>query len=221
MADKSPSKPRERQAGSLPHGNIYKHSRGKLPHWEREGGRYFVTFRLADSLPPEVREQIEAERLDIIRTAEHLGRELSDSEEVQLLRLHSEKVEKFLHAGSGACYLRDDRCAKIVADAVGHFDGKRYDLHAWCVMPNHVHVVFAAKPGHSLSSIMHSWKSFTANQCNKVLDRTGAFWMDESFDRLIRDDSEFDRFVTYALNNPVKAGLKSWRWVGQGKERQE
>ena len=209
-------RPDNEQTSSLPHGPIHKHNRGKLPHWEREGGTYFVTFRLADSLPVTARAVIEAERRDIVQTASHLGRELSVSELRRLDRLHSEKIEELLHAGHGQCHLQDDRCAEVVANALKHFDGKRYVLHAWCIMPNHVHVVFSAASGHSLSSIMHSWKSFTANQCNRLLDRRGSFWMDESFDRLIRDEAEFEQRVHYTLENPVKAGLKEWKWLGRG-----
>lgn len=228
----------KRQAGSLPHsrrqaasvpgrrravlprskGPLHIHSRGKLPHWERDGGTYFVTYRLADSLPEKVRKAIQAEREDIVRTAEHMGRELSESERERLERLHTEKIEDLLHSGYGACHLKDDRCAKIVADAFAHFEGKRYAIHAWCVMPNHVHVVFSAMPGHGLSQIMHSWKSFTASQCNKLLGRTGPFWMDESFDRLIRDEFELNKRIAYTLNNPAKAGLKDWKWSGRGRE---
>lgn len=82
-------------------------------------------------------------------------------------------------------------------------------------MPNHVHAVFKARAGFSLRRILHGWKSFTANQCNKILGRTGPFWMEESYDRLIRDEDELRRFVNYTLENPAKAGLVSWKWVGR------
>ena len=188
--------------------------RGRLPHWERKNGTYFVTWRLADALPEEARNRILHERDDIVREAEQQGRELTDAEKMRLTRLHTERIEEWLNAGHGACHLNDARCAKIVADALQHFDGQRYDLHAWCVMPNHVHVVFQTIGEHSLHEILHSWKSFTANQCNKVLGRTGVFWMDESFDRLIRNAAEHEKYVAYTLNNPVEAGLKNWEWVG-------
>lgn len=190
------------------------HKRGRLPHWERKNGTYFVTWRLADSLPKEAREKIRHEREEIVREAERQSRELNDDEKLRLTRLHTERIEEWLNAGHGACHLNDARCAKIVADALSYFDGERYDLHAWCVMPNHVHVVFQVKGEHSLHEILHSWKSFTANECNKVLGRAGAFWMDESFDRLIRNDAEHEKYVAYTLNNPVVVGLENWEWVG-------
>jgi REP element-mobilizing transposase RayT len=195
-------------------GSIHIHSRGRLPHWEREGAHYFVTFRLADALPEAARIAIQTEREDIVRTAKHLGRPLSESEQLRLERLHTERVEEMLHAGAGSCVLRDDRCASIVAECIGYFDGVRYDLFAWCVMPNHVHAVFRAREGFALGRILHTWKSFSANECNKVLGRKGPFWMEESFDRLIRDQREFEHRVAYTLDNPVQAGLRNWTWVG-------
>ncbi|MCZ7605514.1 MAG: DHHA1 domain-containing protein [Planctomycetota bacterium] len=118
------------------------------------------------------------------------------------------------NAGYGECWLKDERCARIVANALQHFDGERYELHAWCVMPNHVHVVFKPAAGHGLSDILHSWKSFTAKECNKVLGRKGAFWMDEYYDRLIRDEAEWRGKIAYTMNNPSAAGLTDWKWVG-------
>jgi len=192
-------------------------SRGRLPHWERDGATYFVTWRLADSLPEKARLEITHARDAILAKAERLERELTESEKDQLCALHTEKIEDWLNAGYGECSLTDERCASIVADTLLKFDGERYDLAAWCVMPNHVHVVFSAREGHSLASILHSWKSYTAKACNKVLGRTGSFWMEESFDRLVRDESEFLRFMDYTLRNPEVAGLEDWAWVGRGR----
>ncbi|MBK8205659.1 MAG: transposase [Planctomycetes bacterium] len=188
--------------------------RGRLPHWEKDCGFYFVTWRLADSLPVSVREQIEAEREDIVRTARQLNRELSDGEKDRLAALHTEKIEAYLNAGHGECHMKNAECAEVVIETLKKFDGERYELHAWCVMPNHVHVVFQARAGHGLSEIMHSWKSFAAKACNRALGRTGTFWMDESFDRLIRDEDEYRRYVAYTLDNPTVAGLQGWKWVG-------
>ncbi|MCG3184433.1 MAG: hypothetical protein ICCCNLDF_02553 [Planctomycetes bacterium] len=199
-------------AEAVPTG-VEKRQGAYLPHWETKGGVYFVTFRLADSLPAEVREQIVAEREDIVRTADQMGRPLSDSERDRLLALHTDKIDKWLAQGHGACHLKDERCAKVVSDALKHFDGDRYQLAAWCVMPNHVHVVFKALGDHGLADILHSWKSFTAKECNRLLGRKGEFWMPESFDRLVRNGPELRRFVDYTLQNPQAAGLKDWKWV--------
>ncbi|MCC6465092.1 MAG: transposase [Planctomycetes bacterium] len=192
--------------------------RGRLPHWERESGTYFVTWRLHDSLPQEVLQQLLLERDELARAATRQDSALTAPEQSRLLEFHTERMDTLLNAGLGACHLRDERCAQLVRDALLKFDGERYDLYAWCVMPNHVHVVFSARSGHALADLLHSWKSYTAKACNKVLGRSGAFWMDESFDRLVRDEDEFRRFVAYTLANPASARLGNWPWVGTGAE---
>ncbi len=188
-------------------------SRGKLPHWEVEGGAYFVTFRLADSLPQSVLESIEFERQDIFKTAQQQRRELTTAELKRLDQLFSERIDQYLDSGSGACHLGRPEIADLVAGALRHFDGERYWLEAWCVMPNHVHVVFKTFPGQFLNRILHSWKSFTATQANRILGLTGAFWQREYYDRLVRNAEERNRFVRYVADNPARANLRNWRWV--------
>ena len=126
--------------------------------------------------------------------------------------------------------MNDDRVAAVVANALLHFNGSRYSLAAWCVMPNHVHVVvqpFAGNTGGrpvplaELPDILHSWKSFTAKEANKLLRRSGEFWQTESYDHLIRNEADFRHAVRYVLDNPIKAGIKNWKWVGRGKEWHE
>jgi len=185
-----------------------------LPHWTTEGATYAVTFRLADSLPQKVLESWLSERENIVKTAQQRGRPLSEQEEKRLQRLHSEKVERYLDAGHGACWMKDERIAEIVAKALKHFDGDRYDLLAWCVMPNHVHMVVRSRPENELPDILHSWKSFSAKEANKVLGRRGEFWQPEYYDHLIRDEKDFAHSMEYVLSNPEAAGLKGWKWVG-------
>ncbi len=113
--------------------------------------------------------------------------------------------------------MNNPEVAHLVANAVKYFDGQRYSVGAWVIMPNHVHVVLWPHPGHTLSEILHSWKSFTSKEANKLLHRKGeTFWQAESFDHIIRDDDERERLVHYVENNPVKAGLCAqtgdWNW---------
>lgn len=183
-----------------------------LPHWTKEGGTYAVTFRLADSLPESVLREIRAERARTIERAESMGRPMSQGELNRLEELCSERVEAFLDAGHGECHLRDPRIASLVRGALSFFDAERYVIHAWTVMPNHVHAVFT--PVVSLPSIMKSWKGFTSKEANKVLGRRGQFWQHESYDRLIRGEAEFVRQSRYVLQNPESAGLLAWPWVG-------
>jgi len=185
-----------------------------LPHWSQEGAVYFVTFRLADSLPRSVVETWVAEREMIVREAEAGNAPLTKAEQDMLKTLFSEKVEAYLDQGCGVCWMEDNRIAKIVQDALLHFHGQRYVLFAWCVMPNHVHVVFRPEPGYNLSDILHSWKSFTAKKANKLLNRTGSFWQAEYYDHIIRDQKEFDGRVEYTYYNPDKSGMETWQWRG-------
>jgi REP element-mobilizing transposase RayT len=187
--------------------------RGRLPHWETEGGTYFVTFRLADSLPVSVLQALEAERENITRTAQQMKRDLSPSERQRLAELLSERIETYLDAGAGACHLADPRIAEVVAQALRFFDHRRYQLRAWCVMPNHVHVVLRLFPGQSLAAVLHSWKSFTAKEANRILGTTGRFWQREYYDHLVRDEAECARIVRYVIENPAKAHLRNWPWA--------
>ena len=187
-----------------------------LPHWTREGAIYAVTFRLADSLPASVLDAWLAERADIDARVRQQNRPLSPAEHERLLELHSEKLEELLDAGSGACHLRQPQVAALVVHVLRHFDGQRYELHEWCVMPNHVHVIVRPFAGHSLDGILHSWKSYTANEANRLLERRGAFWQAESYDHLVRDKADYAWAVGYVRGNPEKAGLADWPWCGSG-----
>jgi REP element-mobilizing transposase RayT len=193
--------------------DISKRGRGYLPHWESASATYLVTFRLADSLPQVVLERLEFERRDLLQTAARQGRVLTEAEQKRLARLHSNKIEAYLDSSAGACYLSEPRIADLVVTALTRFDGERYRLLAWCVMPNHVHVVFQTLGQHALPTILHSWKSFTANKANALLRRRGVFWQREYYDHLLRNAAAIDRGVRYVLENPAKAGLKNWKWV--------
>ena len=193
------------------------HFRGKLPHLKKEGAAYFVTFRLADSLPAHEVSRLKHERQIILEQARAAKSPLTWHEEQQLLAWYCDKVEALLDAGHGACWLSKAEIARLVAGALNHFVGQRYELRAWVVMPNHVHAVVWPMQGHTLSDILHSWKSFASSQANRLLHRTGeAFWQAESFDHWIRDDEERARLVAYVENNPVKAGFcrhpEDWKW---------
>ena len=109
-----------------------------LPHWTRDNAVYSVTFRLHDSLPQSVVEAWVDERANIIQTAKHLGRPLSEGELERLQYLFSERVDRHLDGGHGQSWMSEDRIAQTVAQTVKHFDGTRYRLFAWCVMPNQI-----------------------------------------------------------------------------------
>jgi putative transposase len=169
------------------------HSRGYLPHFDSPETIQFLTFRLVDSLPADAIEKM------------RLAKSLSDSER-----------DDFLDAGSGACWLRKPAIGKIVEDALLHFDGERYRLLAWTIMPNHVHALIEPAAGHRLGDIVSSWTRFSARMANRALGRSGAFWQDDYWDTYIRNERHFHSVVSYIENNPVKAGLVAdaadWPW---------
>jgi REP element-mobilizing transposase RayT len=189
-------------------------NRGRLPHWEETPATYFVTFRLADSLPKSTVEEFEFERKDILATAEAMGRGLSLVERMRLAELFNDKIDAYLDAGSGESHLADSRIAQAVTKTLLHFDKVRYRLFAWCLMPNHVHVVFQPLAGRKLSEILHTWKSYSAKEANRTLGRHGAFWQREYYDHLVRNEKDFRRIVRYVMDNPKKANLKNWPLVG-------
>ncbi len=192
---------------------IRKRTRGRLPHWEKEGAVYFVTFRLADSLPQTVLAEIRAE-VERLRSKLHEEGKLASKEQEDLDRLTDDRVQDYLDRGAGACHLRDARVAAMVRDALLHFDGERCRLHAWCIIPNHAHLMFDLIGAHKLEGLMHSIKSFTAHEANKILGCTGHFWQREYSDRIVRDAKEYENKRAYIVENPVKAGLENWPWVG-------
>lgn len=176
-------------ATSKPHKGWY--SRGYIPHFDHPDLIQFITFRLADSLPSHV----------VASLAEDLGEETSAAKRA--------RVEEYLNSGYGVCYLRDPRIGRLVENALLHFDKTRYHMIAWVVMPNHVHTLVETIEGYPLPGVLHSWKSYTANEANKLLGRGGRFWFPEYFDRYIRDERHFNNVVRYIHENPVKAGLVS------------
>jgi REP element-mobilizing transposase RayT len=185
------------------------HSRGYLPHWEAGETPQSITFRLADSLPSSL----------LKRCTEEIAH-LPENEAALKYRI---RIESALDAGHGEGTLINPTIAEIVENAFLHFDGERYWLHAWTIMPNHVHVLATPLHDHTLSSITKSWKSFSARRANEVLGRSGTFWAPEYYDRAIRDETHFDNVVAYIAMNPVKAGLRhepgQWRfsssWCGR------
>jgi putative DNA methylase len=178
--------------------------RTRLPHWEAGEAPQHIIFRLADSLPTHLLAQWEEELRHLPETRRNAERR--------------QRIEQALDAGHGSCLLRDPALAQIVEDALLHFDGLRYRLHEWAVMPNHVHVLVTPLHGYSLSSIVHSWKSYTAKAINRVRGSSGPVWQEDYFDRMVRDEAHFARVAAYVRENPQRAGLPEELWVGSIRE---
>ncbi len=142
-----------------------------------------VTYRLADSLP----------------AAMPLRHDATAAER--------RRVDAILDRGLGRCVLKRPEIAVIVVDNWRQFDGLRYRLHAWVVMPNHVHVVATIHPNQSLARIVHSWKSYSAHRIGHITQQAGRIWQPEYWDRFIRNERHLAGAVEYVESNPVAAGL--------------
>ena len=165
------------------------YSRGYLPHFDHAGLIQMITFRLADALP-----------VPLLETMEKSPSKIRPS-------LRRRVIESWLDSGYGSCSLRIPAIGELTQGALLHFDGVRYQLSAWVVMPNHVHVLAELKPDRLLPEVLHSWKSFTSKEANKILGRRGQFWQEEYFDRYIRNTRHYECAIRYIHENPVKAGL--------------
>ncbi len=203
-----------------------------LPHWRQEGATYFVTFRLHDSLPQSRLAELEQLRREWERQHGNVGRignpsckEAHDtmrrvdvgrignpSYKEALERLAHEtmrRVEHWLDQGMGSCRLKEPAVAKIVVDALHHFDGERYQLGCYVVMPNHVHAIVRPLECDTdpLERILQSRKRQTSHEINRLLGLSGTLWQEESFDRIIRDEEHLYRVIQYIGSNPGRAGL--------------
>jgi putative transposase len=163
------------------------HTRGYLPHVKRQGAAYFVTFRLADSLPREVLLRFDQERAERLRNLPNQ----KPTECAEINRDLQRKIERYLDSGAGACCLRRPDIADMVAEALHYYHTTQYLLDDWVIMPNHVHLIIWPMPNHTLSEILSSRKRHTARQANLLLQRTGEpFWQPEAYDHWIRNDEE-------------------------------
>ena len=200
---------------------VTKESSTNLPHWRVPGATYAVTFRLIDSIPAPTWENYRQQK-EILATLldQTLSKRGSRNSLAAVMAIRAEMaafevdvIEPVLNESHGECWLKRPEIAGLVRDAIKHFDGERYTLHAWSVMPNHVHAVFQPHEGQKLEKILHSWKSFTGKKANELLGRIGGFWQEEYYDHTVRDGEDFRNQVRYVLENPSK-GHASREWTG-------
>jgi len=180
-----------------------------LPHWQQGSVWYFVTFRLADSIPNHINEKILSEREIWIKNHKDLTK-LTKEEKIEYYRLFSKRIENFLDNNTGSCILKDKKIAEIIARTLVYFDSQRYELDEWVIMPNHVHALVKPLLNYKLSTILHSWKSFSANEINKLLGKNGQIWTYESYDHIVRNKNAFDVIRKYIRENPTKAKTKGY-----------
>lgn len=207
-----------------------------LPHYQPIDHTFFITFRLTDSLPIKIISQLKAERQKELKLlAEYTNIKIRKEKYMNYQSQYFLKFDKLLVQNtSGPHWLNINDIAKTVCDEIVCGDGTDYDLIAYSVMPNHVHIVFTPIINQSktidrkrtykkcpasfylVTKILQVLKSKTALKCNKLLKRSGTFWHHESYDHVVRNNDELVKIVNYTLANPVKAGLadnwEEWKW---------
>ena len=193
---------------------------GNLPHWYQPGVTYFVTFRTADSVPVSLTRSWHLRRQQWLT---HHGFDARGEWKVQLR--YKPELEKEFHAtftrafmeyldrGLGQCLLKQSAVAHAVADTLKHFDGERYHLGDFILMPNHVHLLVCLLGTTEIESVCTSWKKFSATTINRMLQRSGRLWQEESFDHLVRSPEQFEHLQRYIRDNPKKANLKSGEFL--------
>jgi REP element-mobilizing transposase RayT len=215
--------------------------RRHLPHYQPTGATYFITFRLASSLPAEVIKGLveDCEERDGKMPASR-NKPQPVNEMLRTRKSYFERFDSFLdQASTGPRWLQQAQIAEIVREAIHFREGLEYDLYAYCAMPNHVHTVFellskgavsiggraATKNSernksslpYPVTRILASLKKHTALGANRKLRRQGAFWQDESYDHVVRDGEDLERILWYVIFNPEKVGLvkswKDWKWT--------
>ena len=189
------------QCGLPPNPNPHRgwYSRGYLPHFDSPHVIQHITYRLADSLPRRVLEQMQVEiNLSV------------PEDELRTVALR-QRIEAYLDAGHGSCVLQVPAVAECIIDTWQHFDGIRYRLLEWVVMPNHCHVLIQPLEGTPLGKIVLSWKNYTARFINQYNTRLGTrqpdddpqVWQRDYWDRFVRNERHFETVKQYIVMNPV------------------
>jgi putative transposase len=185
-------------------------TRRHLPHWRRPLATYWVTFRQADSLPISMVATWQKKKEEW----ERLNPQPWDSQQWDVFNLQFGNLyQEWLDAGMGSCVLADPEIRQIFIDCLLRFHRVRFNLHAAVVMPNHVHLIAEPYPDQTLSGILRGMKGASSRKINQVLGQTGeTLWMEESYDQIIRSESQYRACLRYIFDNPRKAGLKEGRY---------
>jgi len=194
---------------------------GLRPHWSQAGAVVFVTFRTYDSIPKEVLNRWDREKNDWMIRHGHSAEKhwskilptLSDQQRAKFQKQFQRSREDFLDTCHGRCLLRRGELAKIVADSLLHFDGQRYRMGDFVVMPNHVHLLAAFLSSEEMRKQFDSWMHYTAFRIHQQIDEKGHFWQYEPFDHLVRSAEQYEYLRGYIADNPTKAKLKDGEYL--------
>jgi REP element-mobilizing transposase RayT len=194
----------------------------RLPHWSQAGVVAFITWRTWDSIPEDVAATWLRDRASWL--AEH-GIDPTDprwrdrlakfppADQREFQRAFSDRWQEVLDDCHGACVLRNPELSRIVGDSLQHFDGERYALTDYVVMPNHVHALVAFATEEAMLKQCEGWNHYTAVHINKRLGRKGRFWQVDDFDHLVRSELQFDSLRQYIADNPKRAGLRDGEFL--------
>ncbi len=199
-----------------------------LPHLHYIGSAFFLTWRLHGSLPRAILDREQARLDDDLLAIAHsklsVHEKAAQEEVFKSKYLH--RLDDYLDTiATGPHHLKNKMIAENIVAKLHQYDGKYYRLEAFCVMSNHVHVLFdfgvqlpESEADFVLANYVHVDKVLklikggTGYECNKLLQKTGKFWSDKNFDRYIRNQKHYNTFINYIINNPVKAGIcKEWQ----------
>lgn len=180
-------------------------TQNNLPHWQQSGATYFVTYRLADSIPTDLMEKWRKVRAEwLLKNPEPWSLETEE----EYHRSFSGEMDRMMDAGHGSCVLRSANFRGMLDESFSHFDRDRYFIHSRVVMPNHVHILFTLAAGVKLDTTVGTWKRYTARRINAALGDGGVFWQKDYFDRIVRDWEHFANVARYIRKNPAKAKLR-------------
>jgi REP element-mobilizing transposase RayT len=184
-----------------------RHQRGYLPHRDYGSALQALTFRETDCLPKHV---VDGWKTELQQLLESPHEEIQTKAKKKL----AHRIARYEDAGHGTCLLRRAEFAEIVQDCLLDGHQVKYQLIAWCIMPNHVHVLIKQNKEQSLGKIVQRWKGRSARRINLALEKKGPLWAKDYFDRVIRDEDHFWNAISYIHCNPIRAGLvnKSEEW---------
>jgi len=193
---------------SLVSGSISAITSEHIVHWDLSAAIYHVAFHLADSVPTEQLMAWRTARTDFEARARAEQRALTAEEVAEMRELYSQRIERYLSNGHGACVLREEGAAEAVRRTLEHDNGRRYELHAWTIMPNHVHVVVRCFAEEKMKEVVDTWKSVSAHGIVKAVGCSAPVWMPDHYSRIIRTAEEYARQIKYVWGNPEAAGLQ-------------
>ncbi|TWT68190.1 transposase [Crateriforma conspicua] len=191
------------------------------PHWSQTGAIVFITFRTQDFIPQETLHRWERDKIDWIERStgqpspnwRSSVSNLTDDQRRRFLREFNRHREAYLDTCQGQCPFRDPALAQIVHDALLFFNGQRYRMGDFCVMPNHVHLLASFRSQQSLVEQCDSWLHYTAREVNRALSQKGKLWQQEPFDHLVRNPRQYEYLRNYIRMNGPKAKLAAGEYL--------